>query len=245
MEVWRILFLIVARAGSKGVPGKNLRRIGGLSLVGFKARSARGSRHCTRLMISTDSPEIQAEAARHGVETPFLRPAKLAKDTTPSSDVVLHAMQWIERNEGQRYDAIMLLEPSSPFSRADHYDRGVDLFIERQANLVVGLRETDVSSIFVGCLGCDGSIGEIVAKLNDAAGLRRQDQPPEVTLNGAFYLFRWDWFEKTRKIYADEEKSYGVVMDRAHSTEIETPMDLAYAEFLVERGHIDMSHWGP
>src|SRR3977135_401602 len=150
-----ILFLIVGRGGSRGLPGKNLREIGGLSLIGYKARSARQSRHCSRLIVSSDSPEIQAEAKRHGAEKLFSRPAELATDTASSNDVILHAMDWIETHERRRYDAIMLLEPSSPFALPEHYDEAAGLFVARNASLVVGLREAEVSSIFVGPLASD------------------------------------------------------------------------------------------
>src|SRR3981081_945630 len=198
-----ILFLIVGRGGSRGLPGKNLREIGGLSLIGYKARSALQSRYCSRLIVSSDSPEIQAEAKRHGAEKLFSRPAELATDTASSNEVVLHAMDWIETNERRRYDAIMLLEPSSPFARPEHYDQAVDLFVARDAALVVGMRKTEVSSTFVGPLGEDGSIGAIVDKMLATPALRRQDQAPEVTMNGALYLIGWDAMRKHRKVYAD------------------------------------------
>src|ERR1700712_1725037 len=137
-----ILFLLVGRGGSKGLPGKNLREIGGLSLIGDKAILAREVRYCSRLIVSSGSAEIQAEAKRHGAEVLFSRPPELATDTASSSDVVLHAMDWIETHERRRYDAIMLLEPSSPFARPEHYDQAVELFTARNAGLVVGMRET-------------------------------------------------------------------------------------------------------
>jgi CMP-N,N'-diacetyllegionaminic acid synthase len=238
-----ILFLLVGRGGSKGLPGKNLREIGGLSLTGYKARAAVKSRYCSRLIVSSDSPEIQAEAKRHGAEVLFSRPAELASDTASSNDVVLHAMDWIETHEGRRYDAVMLLEPSSPFARPEHFDEAVELFIARNASLVVGMRETEVSSIFVGPLGSDGSIGSIVNKMLTTPALRRQDQPPEVTMNGALYLIGWDAMRKHRKIYADPAASYGILMDRLHSIEIETAADLAYASYVVEHGMLDASPW--
>jgi CMP-N,N'-diacetyllegionaminic acid synthase len=238
-----ILFLLVGRGGSKGLPGKNLREIGGLSLTGYKARAAVKSRYCSRLIVSSDSPEIQAEAKRHGAEVLFSRPAELASDTASSNDVVLHAMDWIETHEGRRYDAVMLLEPSSPFARPEHFDEAVELFIARNASLVAGMRETEVSSIFVGLLGSDGSIGSIVNKMLTTPALRRQDQPPEVTMNGALYLIRWDAMRKHRKIYADPAASYGILMDRLHSIEIETAADLAYASYVVEHGMLDASPW--
>lgn len=238
-----ILFLLVGRGGSKGLPGKNLREIGGLSLIGYKAISARHSRYCTRLIVSSDSAEIQAEAKRHGAEVLFSRPAELATDTASSNDVLLHAMDWIETHERRRYDAIMLLEPSSPFARADHYDAAADLFTAQNASLVVGLREAEVPSVFVGPLGKDGSIGAIVQKMLTAPALRRQDQAPEVTMNGALYLIGWEAMRRHRKIYADPPASYGILMDRLHSIEIENAADLAYATYVVERGMLDASPW--
>ena len=233
----------MGRGGSKGLPGKNLREIGGLSLVGYKAKAALQSRYCSRLIVSSDSAEIRNEAMRHGAEMLFERPAELATDTASSNDVVLHAMDWIETHEGRRYDAIMLLEPSSPFARPEHFDEAVELFVARKASLVVGMRETEVASIFVGTLGADGSIGGIVEKMLKTPAQRRQDQAPEVTMNGALYLVGWDAMRKHRKIYADPAASYGIMMDRLHSIEIESAADLAYASYVIEHGMLDASPW--
>lgn len=239
----QILFLLVGRGGSKGLPGKNLREIGGLSLIGYKAKAARQSRYCTRLIVSSDSEAIRAEAVRHGAEMLFERPAELAADTASSNDVVLHAMDWIEAHEGRRYDAIMLLEPSSPFATPGHFDEAVELFMARRASLVVGMRETEVASVFVGTLGSDGSIGGIVEKMLNTPAQRRQDQQPEVTMNGALYLVGWEAMRKHRKIYADPAASYGIMMDRLHSIEIEGAADLAYASYVIEHGMLDASPW--
>lgn len=238
-----ILYLIVARGGSKGLPGKNLRTIAGISLVGYKALSARRSKYCSRLVISTDSAEIQEDARRYGVEVPFTRPAELASDTASSNDVVLHAIEHFERREGRRYDAVMLLEPSSPFARGSDYDGAVEQFIGTQANLVVGMREVDVSSVFHGPLGRDGSIETIINKIKTIPSNRRQDQVQEYTMNGALYLIGWDYMKEAKKIYFDENKSFGYAMDRYHSMEIENAYDLALAEFMVERGYINSSDW--
>ena len=238
-----VLYLIVARGGSKGLPGKNLRRIGGLSLVGFKAQAARGAASCSRLIISTDSPEIQDEARRHGIEVPFTRPAELATDTATSASVVAHAIDWLEREEKRSYDAIMLLEPSSPFATPAHFDASVVLFESQNADLVVGMRAVEPPTTFIGEPTADNSIAPIVHKMNAAAGLRRQDQKPEWTMNGALYLFGWAAFKASGKIYGAPEKCFGMMMDRWHSIEIETAADLAFAEFAVTQGHLDTSPW--
>lgn len=242
-DPFEVLFVIIARGGSKGVPRKNLQRVGGQSLIGCKAVSARRSSHCARLILSSEDPEIQDEARRLGVEVPFTRPAELAGDAASSDDVVLHAMEWIERHEGRRYDAVMMLEPASPFARADHYDAAVAMMRARGANAVLGVREVDVASVFTGPLGADGSLAAVAAKVRALSGLRRQDQAPEVTMNGALYLMRWDWYRTARSRYADPENTYGLLMDRAHSMEIETPIDLTVARALVSEGRIDMAPW--
>lgn len=240
-----VLFLIAARGGSKGVPGKNLSRIGGLSLVGYKAISARKSRYCARLMISTDSAEIQEEARRNGVEVPFTRPAELATDTAKSGPVITHAMDWIEREGRARYDALMLLEPSSPFARAEDYDRAVLLMSEKDANAVVGVRKVEVSSTVTGPLDPEGRLSAIVDKLHAARAQSgaRQSLPQEYTMNGALYLIRWDYFRRHGWIYQDRDGVYGHVMDRYHSIEIDEPVDLAWAEFVVAQGYVPLEPW--
>lgn len=238
----RVLYLITARGGSKGVPGKNLRELRGISLIGFKAMSARKSRACARLIISTDSPAIQAEAKRYGVEVPFTRPAELATDDASSVEVIWHAMAHLERETDQRYDAIMVLEPSSPFATHHDYDNAIELMRSRNANVVVGVSPVKVNSIFQGPLDGSSRIRGIVEQISQR-NLRRQDVPQEYTMNGAFYLLRWEFFKRHRAIYVDAENTYGYVMDPAHSVEIDEPIDLAWAGFLVEKGLINLSEW--
>jgi CMP-N,N'-diacetyllegionaminic acid synthase len=239
----RTLFLITARGGSKGVPRKNLRELGGISLVGFKAISARKSKHCTRLIVSTDSPEIKENARRYGAEAPFTRPSELATDTAKTVDVIAHAMEWIETNTGERYDALMLLEPASPFARALDYDAAVEMMVARDADVVVGVRPVEVNSVFVGPLDEQGRIASIIDKMQQRTMARRQDLPQEYTMNAALYLMKWGYFKEHRNIYYDGRTTYGYVMPPEYSVEIDTMMDLKRAEFLVEKGHVDLSYW--
>jgi CMP-N,N'-diacetyllegionaminic acid synthase len=239
----RVLFLITARAGSKRVPGKNLARLGGIPLVGFKAISARRSSHCARLVVSTDSAEIQHEAARYGAEAPFLRPPELATDTATSDAVVAHAMDWVARNDGASYDAVMLLEPAAPFARATDYDAAVELMLARDANLVVGVRAVPIHSTFVGPLDERGRLTSVVDKMNAWRAAGRPPLAPEFTMNAALYLFRWDYFQRTGAIYGDRDRTYAHVMDPHYSIEIDEPIDLHQAEFMIERGYVDMAHW--
>ena len=238
-----ILYLVVGRGGSRGVPGKNLRKIGGLSLVALKTISARRSRYCTRVIASSDSAEIQAEAKAHGAEVLFTRPAHLATHTASSDDVVLHAMDHIEDVEKRRYDAIMLLEPASPFSRPSDYDAAVELYLRHKASLVVGMRETPVNSIFVGPLRRDGRADQIVGKFFNRPDLRRQAFEQEYTMNGALYLIDWTHMRRTGKVYGDPDRTFGYPMDTFHSAEIDSLHDLRLAEFYVQNGDVDIAEW--
>jgi CMP-N-acetylneuraminic acid synthetase len=116
-----VLYLICARDGSKRLPGKNLKTINGISLVGYKCLAAKASKSCTDVMISTDSPQIAEEARQYGVFVPFMRPAELATHTATTEDVVRHAIAWWDERS-MPFDAIHLLEPSSPFVRPFDYD---------------------------------------------------------------------------------------------------------------------------
>lgn len=237
-----ILYLITARGGSKGILGKNLREISGISLVGYKAISARKSKYCSRLIISTDSPEIQENARHYGVEVPFTRPAELATDTATSAQVIAHAIEWVE-GAGERYDAIMLLEPSSPFARSFDYDNAVEMMVQSGANAVVGVRPMEVHSVYIRQLDKQRRLSQDIDRLREARRERRQDMPQECTPNGALYLFKWEYFKKHRSIYHEYEKVFGYMMDRFYSIEIDEPIDLYWAEFLVEKGYISLADW--
>jgi len=236
-----ILFLIAARGGSKRVPGKNLRKLDGLSIIGYKALSAQKSKYCTTLAISTDSLAIQEEARRFGVECPFLRPAELASDTATSDSVILHAISHYETVDQRRFDAIMLLEPSSPFADGDDYDAAVELYLARKAALVVGMKQTEVHSIFTGTLDEDGSAARIVNKFISEKTIRTQDLESEYTMNGALYLIDWDAVKTTGAIYGTPDQTYGLPMAREKSVEIDTTFDLHFAEFIISQGHVQLS----
>jgi len=237
----RVLFLITARGGSKGLPGKNLMTLGPLSLIGWKAATALRSRHCARLIISTDSPALMEEAVRCGAEAPFLRPPELATDTAGSAEVVAHAVEWLAETEGAAYDAVMLLQPTNPFATAADYDAAVAIMVRRQAHLVLGLRQAPSVS---GPLDALGRPLEVVRRVLESGATRRQDARTQYTPNGSLYLMDWAWFRRERRIYADPERTFGYVMDDLKSVDIDTEADFRYAEYLVERGYVDLSQIG-
>lgn len=238
----KILSIIMARGGSKGVPRKNLREIGGLPLLAFKARAAQRSRYPSRIIISTDCPEIQAVARRFDIEVPFTRPAELASDTATNFDVLHHAMEHFEA-QGETFDAVLMLEPSSPFTKPADIDRAVEIMAAKNASLVVSMRDVDNPAPFVGPIESDGRIGQIISQLDGLTNVNRQVLPHAYTLNGVVYLFSWQGFRHRPTFYWDAEHSYGFETDPLCNIEIDSEMNLAWAQFLVEKGHIAMTPW--
>ena len=134
----KILCVIPARGGSKGVPGKNLRNVGGRPLIAWSIRHALDSQTPLRVIVSTDSEEIAEVARELGAEVPFLRPADLATDAAPTEPTILHAIEWV-RNEGWEPNLVVLLQATSPIRSADSIDRAIAQLVAEGADSLVGV----------------------------------------------------------------------------------------------------------
>ena len=127
----QVLALIPARGGSKSIPRKNIRLLAGYPLIAYSIAAGLAANTVTRILVSTDDPEIAEIARQYGAETPFLRPPELAQDNTPDLPVFQHALHWLEENEGWQPEIIVQLRPTSPFRRVMHIDQAVYRLIER------------------------------------------------------------------------------------------------------------------
>ena len=158
----RTLALIPARGGSKGLPRKNLRLLGGRPLITWTIEHALASRCVDRVVVSTDDPEIAEVAVANGAEAPFLRPASLATDTSPTIEAVRHALDWLHEEDGQTFDLLALLEPTSPLRAAGDVDRAIELLVDNEARAdgVVSVGEVHLEH------------PSIVKRVDDAAYLR-------------------------------------------------------------------------
>jgi CMP-N-acetylneuraminic acid synthetase len=132
----RVLGVVTARGGSKGIPRKNLRELAGKPLLAYTAEAALGARLLTDVVLSTDDDELATLGRRYGLQVPFRRPEELARDETPSLPVVQHAMHWMEEH-GQFYDAVCLLQPTTPLRQSNHIDACIELLQEHQADSVI------------------------------------------------------------------------------------------------------------
>jgi CMP-N,N'-diacetyllegionaminic acid synthase len=127
----RVLGLILARGGSKRLPGKNIRQLCGKPLVAWSIESSLASASVARTVVSTDSPEIADAALQHGADVPFLRPASLAGDVSTSADAAVHALDWLRDEERQEFDVVVLLEPTSPLRGKHDIDAVIALLRNR------------------------------------------------------------------------------------------------------------------
>ncbi len=237
----RVLFIITARGGSKGVPGKNIREIGGIPLLAYKAISANKTRCEKRIILSTDSHEIAEIGRKCGIEVPFMRPKHLATSKASSIDVIKHAMGWVEKNDENQYDAVFLLEPSSPFGTWEDFEQALNILAKPGVDNVVAVKEVHPNTIFSVYLGPDGSLATLGKRLAKLKTMRRQDFKPEYTPSGALYCSRWEAFKKRPTFYSS--RTYTVIQEDAYAVEIDSMVDLAFTEFVVEKGLIDLSYW--
>ena len=207
------------------------------------AELTRGENTC-RLVISTDCPDIQAEAKLHGIEVPFTRPPELATDEATTTSVIQHALNIL----GQEYTTVCLLEPSAPFTTHRHILEAFYMYCSSDAHLVVGMKHTEPHSSFIGEELEDKFITPIVIKMNNYGhDTRRQARKQEWTINGALYIFSsalfWDdvfiYPHDTRSIY-NGARNYGYLMDHWHSIEIDSPRDLEMAEYAVSKGYVEV-----
>lgn len=226
----RVLGLIPARGGSKGVRRKNIKLLGGKPLLAYTAEAALAAKRLARTILSTEDEEIAAVGRSCGIEVPFLRPAELAQDHTPTLPVVQHALRWLEEH-GDRFDAICLLQPTSPLRRAVDIDACIELFERSVADAVVAVLPVpaEYNPHWVYFRDKDGWL--CLSTGDEAPIPRRQDLPPAFHREGSIYVSRRDLVMKHNCLYGQHLIGYQIEPQR--SVNIDTEEDWARAESLL------------
>ncbi len=227
-----VLAVIPARGGSKGIPGKNLKLIGGLSLVGRAARLAASQNWIDQVIVSTDDAEIASEAVRQGAEAPFMRPATLAGDAASSDDMWRHAWESAEDHYGRRFDISILLEPTSPLRQPHDLSATMEALLDgnHAAAATVSPTPAHFSPHKTLTVGGDGRIGFWAE--DGAAYSRRQNVPDLYHRNGLCYALRREPFLDGAPILGQD--CAAVPVDRP-VVNIDEPFELELAEWLLER----------
>lgn len=237
----RVLFVIAARGGSKGVPGKNIKMLGGLPLIAYKIIAARKCRYASRIIVSTDDEDIAEVSREYGAEVPFMRPDELATDSAGSVDVVLHVMNWVSKNDKEYYDYVCLLEPSSPFASYIDLNNALKMIEENDADTLVGMKEAEVATNFIHPLDKNGGLSEFYYAIKDLKSVRRQNQRKEYTMNGCMYIAKWDYFLNNKLFHS--EKSLPYIMSEESSIEIDTMFNYEMACAVFRKGLININLW--
>ncbi len=153
----KVLGLVLARGGSKSIPQKNIKLLGGKPLIAYTVEKAKAAKYIDRVVLSTDSEEIAEVGRAYGIETPFMRPQELAEDSTQDFPVFVHALQWLEEHERWKPDVIVHLRPTHPFRRREHIDLGVELLVENpKADAVWTVGVPPVTPYKMFKIGADG-----------------------------------------------------------------------------------------
>ena len=224
----RILALVVARGGSKRVPGKNLRTLGGRPLVQWTIDTARAVPGLCDVLLSTDDAAIADVGRAAGALVPWLRPAALATDSATAVDVAEHALDWYEGARGT-VDGLLLLQPTSPFRTVDTVRRGIAAFSEHGGRPVVA-----VAPAFDHPLWTFRIVDDALVPFVDGGGLqlRSQDLPPAYVVSGALYLIAPADLRARRSFHGAEVVPLRVD-DPVERLDIDTPGDWALAESVV------------
>lgn len=226
----RVLCVIPARAGSKGVPGKNTRLLAGRPLVAYTFDCARECVSLDRVIVSTDSPDVADLARAAGIDVPFMRPAELATDQSGTIDVLLHTMRFVEQQEGAPYDLVLLLHATCPFRLPEDVDACLGLVAEDGAESAFTVSRSHGNPYF-NMVEVDSS-GVRLSKSGDFAC--RQDAPDVYDINGAAYAWTWDALERARAVILPGSRVH--VMPRERSVDIDDELDFRIAECLMAGG---------
>ncbi|MFA6429360.1 MAG: acylneuraminate cytidylyltransferase family protein [Patescibacteria group bacterium] len=237
MSSLRILGIITARGGSKGVPRKNIRDLAGKPLIAWSIEAAKGSR-LTDCIVSTDDEEIAEVSRQFGGRVPFIRPAEYATDTATSISVVQHALAWLKENEGKEFDAVMILQPTSPMRLSTDIDACIDLLETSGADSVMSMvKLSDFAPKKLKKLDGD----RILPYFEDEGQMSssRQALPDVYRRNCAVYLTKTP-FLLANDLFGKDSRAY--VMPEERSIDINTPQDLQFADFVLRRQQEALSH---
>jgi len=236
----KILGVITARGGSKGIPQKNIKLLAGKPLIWWTIDAAKKSGVFDRLIVSTDDEAIANVCRGHGVEVPFMRPKELAEDKTPHLPVMQHAVNFLKEKEGYLPDYTMILQPTSPLRQQFHLKEAVDLILKTGADSALSVYEVpeNFTPFKAMTLGEGGMLRLITGAPMRNRAVRRQDLPKAYWSVGAIYLFKTGLlFEKENpSFYGDKVAPY--IFESKYAMDINEPADWPLVEEAIKRLNI-------
>ena len=228
----RKLFLIPARGGSKGLPGKNIKKINNKALINHAIDFARKFTNDSNICVSTDSNEIIKRVEENNFKVDFIRPAHLACDNSSTYDVIKHALDFYS-SKGVNYDVVILLQPTTPFRRVQDLSNMIDMW-DTNLDLLVSVKESKDSPYFN--LFEENSKGFLV-KSKESNITRRQDSPKIYSINGSIYLYNASSIKSKSINNFNKIKKY-IMNDPIYSIDIDNQIDYILANALVSENFL-------
>lgn len=221
-----MIAIVPARCGSKGLPGKNIKKLLGKPMIAYTIEAALESKYVTDVIISTDCTEIEEVAIKYGAKSLFLRPEYLASDSANAIDNYIYTIDRLNSEFGYQVESFIVLQPTSPLRTTEDIDNAIELFKEKNADSVVSYTEEHHPLEWHKYITKDGKFENIFEeKLLNRQEIRKSFYP-----NGAVFVFKYDLIKQGR-YYSD--KSYAYVMPRFRSVDVDTIEDFKYIEFLM------------
>ena len=228
------LVIIPARGGSKGIPHKNIKPLADKPLIYYTIDCARQLVPDDDICISTDDLKIVKCVEDYGLKVPFVRPAELATDTAGTYEVLLHALDFYEK-QGKEYDSIILLQNTSPFRTSKHVEEAMKLY-SSAIDMVVSVKET-TSNPYYNCFEEDSN-GFLHISKGDGLFTRRQDVPKAYEYNGAIYIINPNSLKEMPLGRFTKRVKY--VMDDLHSVDLDHMIDWKFAELIIKERLVEL-----
>lgn len=224
----KILVIIPARGGSKGIPHKNIKPLNGKPLIHYTIDEAREIVSDEDICVSTDDPEIIKCVEDYGLKVPFVRPDELATDTAGTYEVLLHALNFYEK-QGRHYDVVLLLQNTSPFRKVEQIKDALKLYTP-DVDMVVSVKECAANPYY--CVFEENSEGYLHVCKGEGNIFRRQDAPKVYEYNGAIYIMNAEKLKTTHMHKMQKRVKY--VMDEMSSFDLDTMKDWNIAESIIK-----------
>ncbi|MCC9071695.1 acylneuraminate cytidylyltransferase family protein [Flavobacterium sp. F-65] len=227
----KILAIIPVRGGSKGIPGKNIKLLNGKPLLAYTSEMALQSKYLTEVIVSTEDEQIKVVANNLGIKVPFMRPIELAEDNTRTIDVIIHALQWYQ-NQNVFFDAVCLLQVTSPFRTLEFLDKAIEKFIEKESDSLVSVQRVphEYNPHWAFELNEEGNLKIATGETEIIS--RRQELPIAYHRDGSFYITK-------TKVLLEEYSLYGkstafIESDPKFYINIDTMDDWKKAEEMIQ-----------
>ena len=225
----RVVALIPARGGSKGIKNKNIVDICGKPLIAYTIEAARQSRYLDRIIVSTDSESIMQVAIKYGADVPFLRPKQLASDTASTLEVVLHLIEYLAK-AGDVYNTLMLLQPTSPLRSTEEIDGALEKYCNNGLKSLVSVSEVTDPPILMRYIVDKTHMENL---LSGNSTIRRQDMEKIYRVNGSIYINNIKEIHNETS-FKDNEIPY--IMKKEHSVDIDEYVDIERVKFYLKEG---------